>query len=80
MLDCPFDAALDEYPSVFEVFELPADVELEGSWEALSDVGQHLGQVAASDLILDPTKRAFIDPSAIDPFFRGGAPEDLSPR
>jgi hypothetical protein len=69
LFDCPFDEASDEYPSSFEVYELPADARPlleEPSWEKLPQLGTLIGRVSAEKLEFDPTRRTAIRAAAFD--------------
>jgi len=63
MLDCPFDAELDEYPEHYIVYRLPHD--LRGvlatiNWQDLPVRGERVGQVNIRDVDFDPTRRRAI--------------------
>ncbi|MBK8460730.1 MAG: hypothetical protein IPL43_11570 [Micropruina sp.] len=45
MLDCPFDDALDDYPSEYRVLELAGDEPLDCSWVGLGTDRPSLGMV-----------------------------------
>ena len=72
VFDCPFDAALDEYPADYHVYRLPpgAVIPESGSWERLPGLGTLLGRVPVDRVRFDPTLRAAIDPSILDSFGR----------
>lgn len=67
-LDCRFDSDLDEYPDHFEVYELPSEADLDGSWDPLPELGKRLGRLALTDLVLDSTRRESLDSDSIEPF------------
>jgi len=63
LFDCKFDDELDDYPDTYRVFLMPSDAELdlEGSWEHLSDVAmQYLGEVRVSAINFDESRRSTI--------------------
>jgi hypothetical protein len=60
LADCPFDHKLDEYSSVYKLFELPSGYEpSQGqSWAGLREhAARVLGEVEVADVIFDVTKR-----------------------
>ena len=60
--DCPFDEALDDYPSWYKVYRLgPAsNPATEASWGGLSAKGQYLRDVPVAQITFDQTRRASI--------------------
>ena len=68
LFDCPFDDDLDDYPSSYRVYLLPAlvDANLKNSWEHLPKLAKRfLGTVAVSQVQFDPTKRNSINSTII---------------
>lgn len=64
LFDCPFDAKADEFPSIYEVYELTIsqkDTESLSDWTALASQGTHLGKVPVRVVQFDRTKRESID-------------------
>lgn len=73
LLDCPFDEVLDDYRKDYEVFRLPPveALDLAGSWLSLRDRRlESLGIVPAEHVILDPTRRQWIDLESVLEFLR----------
>jgi hypothetical protein len=70
-LDGPFDHELDDYPSVFAVYRFPPELpDLAGSWEGLATKGQFLGEIAAEELVFDPTRRERVEGAVLDSLVR----------
>ncbi|HUS18159.1 MAG TPA: hypothetical protein VMZ25_00780 [Terriglobales bacterium] len=65
LLDSRFDEAADDYSDVYDVYVLPADIQIPetGSWEHLaSRTAQKLGTIKVSDVAFDETKRKRLNP------------------
>jgi len=70
LLISPFDDALDEYPDVYTVYELPEavlPVLAVNSWSFLEDTPlKRMGTVSIKDVKFDPTKRARLDATVLN--------------
>lgn len=67
LLDSPFDSTVDDYPNVYRVYELPADIPLSGSWQGLADRAlASLGSIPLHAVVFDPSRRARLDASTIN--------------
>jgi len=67
--DCPFDAALDEYPDLYHVYRLPPSARRivdAASWVGLENEGTFLADVPVKSVSFDPTRRAAIDEQVFD--------------
>lgn len=67
--DCPFDERADDYPDRYRVYRLDSALSPsldKGSWESLANQGQFVGEVLATRVQFDPTRRAAIDDSVFD--------------
>jgi hypothetical protein len=70
-LDCPFEAARDEYPDEYQVYLLPADHPVaETSWTGVELLGQWMGRVPVSSIRFDSTKRRFLDAAPLLPWLK----------
>lgn len=70
LLQSAFSDALDEYPNVYSVYELPESAEplLSGSWIFLEQMTlTSIGEIPVSAVKFDSTKRKTLDPSILDP-------------
>jgi len=68
LLDSGFDDEKDEYSDSYEVFELPANLEIPStdSWEGLiSSRVAHIGTVKISSMRFDSTRRNALDPAPL---------------
>lgn len=80
LFDCPFDEALDDYPDLYRVYQLPAlaAVDLEGSWEHLSALSNRwLGTISVNEVQFDSTKRARINTTIFPKLLAWAMPETL---
>lgn len=69
LLDSPFDSTVDDYPSVYRVYELPLDIPLSGFWQGLADRAiAALGAVPIDAVLFDPSRRARLDASTVHAF------------
>lgn len=60
LLDCLFDIELDDYESTYKVYRVPEDLRLRIdriSWTDLGHRSELVGQIAATDIEFDATKR-----------------------
>jgi hypothetical protein len=67
--DCPFDDRIDEYPDRYTVYRLDATLSPAldvGSWEALANKGERIGDVLTQRVQFDSTRRAAIDNSIFE--------------
>lgn len=73
LLDCPFDQALDDYPSDYAVCELGADPRrsVPADWRALSETGRIIGRVPVESIAFDPTRRKSIKSDGLPPILKG---------
>jgi len=66
LLDCPFDAELDDFSPRFTVYLLPSDTEyrISGmSWEGLPEIGERIGEIPVDLVEFDATRREAIKSS-----------------
>jgi len=67
LAECSFDDQMDDYCRHYDLFELPSDTPLEGSWDALHDSAtRNIGQISVSDVVFDETKRRQVDLTSFD--------------
>jgi hypothetical protein len=70
LLDCPFDEAIDDYRSIYAVYMMADDADLNptGSWRPLPTMAQkYLGAVPVQSVQFDPSRRKFITADFLDP-------------
>lgn len=64
LFDCPFDEALDDYPTIYKVYlmaDLP-DERLGGSWVDIHhEAERYLGEIPVDRVSFDPTRRRTVD-------------------
>lgn len=64
LFDCPFDDSLEDYPTHYHVYEMPAlsKLQLKGSWLNLRNLAiAEIGTVPVQSVHFDPTRRQSID-------------------
>lgn len=62
LLDSRFDEGLEDYDDHYDLYVLPAEVALGGSWERLADAASHaIGRVRVADVRFDPSRRQELD-------------------
>jgi hypothetical protein len=69
LLWCRFDKALDEYPAVYQVYDLPMEIDERAptSWEDFPQKAtKYLGQIPVDQLVFDTSKKAEIETDVID--------------
>lgn len=69
LFDCPFDAAVDDYPKEYAVYELTNEGERlrkMKSWSSLAEHGTRLGKVSVDTVAFDASKRSAISTSVFD--------------
>ena len=73
LLQSPFDDAMDEYPDIYSVYEVPDTISqsvLGGDWTPLKDADlRFVGEIPISTVAFDPTKRSTLDSSCLEPLF-----------
>src|SRR5215468_840736 len=70
LLQSAFGEALDEYPEVYSVYELPESTAplLDGSWRFLANTESTLlGEIPVKAVTFDSTKRKTLDPAVLNP-------------
>lgn len=72
LFDCPFDAEIDGYPNVYNVYRLAKGVVVPdtGSWSHLRSAGSLLAKIPTAGVTFDQTKRASIDAEVLRSFAR----------
>lgn len=69
LLDCPFDDALDDYPSEHTVYRLPDEVSPKSSdWTNLARLGTPLGRIPVAAVIFDPSRRGSVLGTSLQKF------------
>jgi hypothetical protein len=74
LFDCPFDSVEGEYGKMYKVYLMPPlmDNDLKGSWENIAAKAErYLGDVSASDVEFDSTRRREINAAILDRFKLG---------
>jgi hypothetical protein len=69
LLDCNYDADLEEYEPTYTVYRLPDDLRTrldEMSWTDLAHLGERIGSVSTSVVEFDSTRRRSVNPSLFD--------------
>ena len=62
LLVSKFDEDLDDYDDHYNVYLLPEDVALDGSWDRLcDDASRVIGRVRVADVRFDPSRRQELD-------------------
>jgi hypothetical protein len=68
LFDCKFDEKSEDFAKTYHVLLMPvlSDIQLNGSWENLSENAiASLGEIAISDIIFDDSRRQFISSDAV---------------
>ena len=71
LLDCHLDESLDDYPSYFEVYELPAELaerlrDPGHAWDRLPAMGIRVGRVPVKMVEFDASRRQMVTTSFLD--------------
>lgn len=73
LLRSPFDESVDEYPSVYSVYQVPDVISqsvLGGDWALLDGADlRFVGEIPISTVAFDPTKRRRLDSSCLEGLF-----------
>ena len=80
LFDCPFDEDLDDYPDIYQVYDLDAisEDELQGSWEGLPERAVSLlGTVLVTQVQFDPTKRNSVETAVLERLIADRDPQNI---
>lgn len=68
LITCPFDEAAEDYGGLYEVYWLPPETDLAGSWWGLEGRARRmLGSVPVNAVRFDASKRVAFDLSSLGP-------------